>query len=860
MPNWFSGNKSSSPTSDSSNTRKGFDNLLGKLKIKNVSRDDKRFSMGSDESGKGSVPSDKESSSPLYPLPCSSLSPTELVTKQSIALSSPTTPLGSVPPEDDDFEFGSGSISSVNSQESSLSVSSGAASDPLFPTHSRTKQASPHGLQRTGFGNPAAGLPSIHTGKNSTQDFSQLGGLHPSQRFLRSPLAMTSNADTSESSRLARYPGTPAQRSHMKFTSDQQPVKLCKVPTILEHSAGPSPRGRSPAPSPRLQSAAVSPLHPRASNPVIQEASRHGNEAHPLPLPPSSANHSQISGASSYLGKIRTPEKLANLQTGWSKGALLGSGTFGNVYTGFHNQTGQTCAIKEVLIIPDSEISMECAKQLKQEISVLSQMKHPNIVQYYGCEMLTDRLYIYLEFMSNGSIQSIIQQHGSLTESCIRAYTRQILLGLCYLHSKNTVHRDIKGANILVDKGGEVKLADFGMAKHVSDHSFLRSFKGSPYWMAPEVVQGNSGYGFAVDIWSLGCTVLEMATGKPPWSQFDGIVAVFKIGSSKETPPIPEYLSEDANMFLQDCFQRDPQKRPTAAQLLNHPFVKLQRTELDVSEVLNSAAQKLQTFQNVSTMTTGSRSGNSSNLSPRQGSQRHSIEDTNMSPLNFSPAVNAFPNSRYTSSLADKNWREIRTYDTPKSPRSPGLAEGKMDYIFRTVPHQIFSHAPGGSPRPASSLWDETTLRMQRNEAQTSQRATINFFIERTAEQTTQHNPQNGCPLSSFPTGCTSPYADKDGRQIHIFNVPKSPRSPHSAEGSVNHLISRKAAVDSFIERTAEQTSQSQNPSSSFRTGYTTPFAEKDWRDIHTFNIPKSPRSPHSAEGKVNHRSPSAPY
>ncbi|KAK1290843.1 Mitogen-activated protein kinase kinase kinase YODA [Acorus calamus] len=112
------------------------------------------------------------------------------------------------------------------------------------------------------------------------------------------------------------------------------------------------------------------------------------------------------------------------------------------------------------------------------------------------------------------------------------------------------INRDIKGANILVDPNGRVKLADFGMAKHITGQSCPLSFKGSPYWMAPEVIKNSSGCNYLVDIWSLGCTVLEMATSKPPWSQYEGIAAMFKIGNSKELPAIPDHLSDDGKDFI----------------------------------------------------------------------------------------------------------------------------------------------------------------------------------------------------------------------------------------------------------------------------------------------------------------------
>jgi mitogen-activated protein kinase kinase kinase 3 len=147
----------------------------------------------------------------------------------------------------------------------------------------------------------------------------------------------------------------------------------------------------------------------------------------------------------------------------------------------------------------------------------------------------------------------------------------QLLLSL----GRPVLHcRDIKGANILVDPNGEIKLADFGMAKHITSCSSMLSFKGSPYWMAPEVVMNTNGYSLTVDIWSLGCTVLEMATSKPPWSQYEGVAAIFKIGNSKDVPDIPDHLSTDAKSFIKLCLQRDPSARPTASKLLDHPFVR----------------------------------------------------------------------------------------------------------------------------------------------------------------------------------------------------------------------------------------------------------------------------------------------
>ncbi|KAJ4766369.1 Mitogen activated protein kinase kinase kinase [Rhynchospora pubera] len=300
----------------------------------------------------------------------------------------------------------------------------------------------------------------------------------------------------------------------------------------------------------------TSPVHLRAC-PVMQEDPGTKGSARPLPLPLPPGN------------LLRAP-----LQSQLKKGKLLGRGTFGHVYLGFNSENGQLCAIKEVNVISDDSNSRESLRQLNQEITLLSSFSHPNIVQYYGSEMVDDTLSVYLEYVSGGSIHKLLQEYGPFKEPVIRNYTAQILSGLAYLHSRDTVHRDIKGANILVDPSGDIKLADFGMAKHISSYTSVRSFKGSPYWMAPEIIMNGNGYNLSVDIWSLGCTILEMVTSKPPWSQYEGVAAIFKIANSKEIPEIPEHFSAEGKHFLNLCLQRDPAARPTAAQLLEHPFVR----------------------------------------------------------------------------------------------------------------------------------------------------------------------------------------------------------------------------------------------------------------------------------------------
>ncbi|MED6167412.1 hypothetical protein PIB30_002383 [Stylosanthes scabra] len=302
------------------------------------------------------------------------------------------------------------------------------------------------------------------------------------------------------------------------------------------------------------------------------------SNVHPLPLPPPSSALTSPTAAYAQSQQGGRNESCS-MQSQWQKGKLIGRGTFGSVYVATNRETGALCAMKEVEIFADDPKSKECIKQLEQEIKILSHLKHPNIVQYYGSEIVGDKFYIYLEYVHPGSINKYVREHcGAVTESVVRNFTRHILSGLAYLHSTKTIHRDIKGANLLVDSTGVVKLADFGMSKHLTGHAADLSLKGSPYWMAPELMHAvmqrdnNSDLALAVDIWSLGCTIIEMFTGKPPWSEYEGAAAMFKV--MRDTPPIPEQLSSEGKDFLRHCFRRNPAERPNALMLLDHRFVK----------------------------------------------------------------------------------------------------------------------------------------------------------------------------------------------------------------------------------------------------------------------------------------------
>ncbi|CAK8568244.1 unnamed protein product [Lathyrus sativus] len=303
-------------------------------------------------------------------------------------------------------------------------------------------------------------------------------------------------------------------------------------------------------------------------------------DAHPLPLPPPPRASPQPQQSSA---QHDSTEISHSMKSQWQKGKLIGRGSFGSVYHATNLETGASCALKEVDLFsgdlssgdPKSAIYI---KQLGQEIRTLGQLHHPNVMQYYGSELVSDRLLIYMEYVNPGSLQKFMQENnGALTESVVRNFTRHILSGLSYLHSTETIHMDIKVANLLVDPSGIVKLANFGVSKTLTEKSYELLPKSSPYWMAPELMTAalmkktNSEVTAAVDIWSLGCTIIEMLTGKSPWSELSGHQLVFKV--LNRSPDIPETLSPEGQDFLEQCFRRNPADRPSAAVLLTHAFV-----------------------------------------------------------------------------------------------------------------------------------------------------------------------------------------------------------------------------------------------------------------------------------------------
>lgn len=286
------------------------------------------------------------------------------------------------------------------------------------------------------------------------------------------------------------------------------------------------------------------------------------------------------------LDQFLREDSFANVK--YMKGTMIGQGSFGSVYLALHAITGELMAVKQVEVPSNIDSEMNKKKNtmvavLKHEIDLLRDLQHPNIVQYLGSSSDDEHLNIFLEYVPGGSVAGMLNLYGLLPEPLIRNFVRQILNGLSYLHGRDIIHRDIKGANVLVDNKGGIKISDFGISKRVEasilqpaakgGHVHRPSLQGSVFWMAPEVVQQKT-YTLKADIWSLGCLIVEMFTGTHPFPNFTQLQALYQIGNVQARPTTPEGCSPEAEYFLQQTFEIEEEKRPTADGLLLSPFLK----------------------------------------------------------------------------------------------------------------------------------------------------------------------------------------------------------------------------------------------------------------------------------------------
>ncbi|GET88991.1 protein kinase, putative [Leishmania tarentolae] len=314
-------------------------------------------------------------------------------------------------------------------------------------------------------------------------------------------------------------------------------------------------------------------------------------------LRPSAEEEAQYTAWATLSPEDLTPEMLQTRNASelrqWRKGNLIGRGTYGSVYLGLLPD-GSFHAVKCVELgnkkaATDHLGALELVS-LSREINMMHRLRHRNLCTFKGAYFDSESASVcmFMEYIGGGSLSSIVKKFKPLPPSVVRSWTQQLLSGLYYLHSQHIIHRDIKGDNVLVDTtadpatNSQIKLVDFGAARRLTDAmSQSSTVIGTPYWMAPEVVDASgdgSGYSYKADVWSVGCTVAEMLTGRPPWPcKTSAPAAIMMIASATGMPTeIPE---EEATLgcldFMRQCFIRDPERRPTVQQLLQHPWIQV---------------------------------------------------------------------------------------------------------------------------------------------------------------------------------------------------------------------------------------------------------------------------------------------
>lgn len=252
-------------------------------------------------------------------------------------------------------------------------------------------------------------------------------------------------------------------------------------------------------------------------------------------------------------------------------GNCIGRGQFGSVYRALNLNTGQMVAVKRIKLNNRSEDEVT---QLMHEVELLKSLVHPSVVKYEGLARGEDVVSIVLEYVENGSLLHTLKAFGNFPEKLVASYVVKILEGLNYLHEMKVVHCDLKAANILTTKNGNVKLSDFGVSLNLKAAEDLKKNDaiGTPNWMAPEVIE-LKGASTAADIWSLGCTIIELLTGKPPYGDMLAMSAMWRIVED-DCPPLPKNISDTLHEFLTHCFQKDPALRPSAAMLCEHAWLR----------------------------------------------------------------------------------------------------------------------------------------------------------------------------------------------------------------------------------------------------------------------------------------------
>ncbi|KAK7939483.1 hypothetical protein WMY93_002809 [Mugilogobius chulae] len=409
----------------------------------------------------------------------------------------------------------------------------------------------------------------------------------------------------------------------------------------------------------------------------------------------------------------------------------VGGGTYGEVYKAQNKQTQELTALKRIKMEPEDDFSV-----IQQEIVIVKSCKHANIVAFYGSYIQNSELWICMEFCGGGSLQDIYHVTGALSEPQIAFICREMLQGLDYLHAQKKMHRDIKGANVLLNDMGQVKLADFGISAQITATLARRmSFIGTPYWMAPEVaaVEIKGGYNELCDIWSLGITAIELAELQPPMFDLHPLRVLFLMSKSGYQPPKLKDKSKWSSMFynfVKAMLVKKPSRRPSASKMLTNPFVTQSGLNLDLTlqlldeyqhpekrktclltededmEVVPGSLRRIQSFhKHKAAQRTGSDSHmdhTSTQRPPKRGSGRATIQPLELNCYDPRP-------SRTQPSDSDDDYDDVDV-PTLQPLRSP------QNSRVHTGPHSdtAYSTRPPLPPKiHCSSAWEHPTTKDQ---------------------------------------------------------------------------------------------------------------------------------------------------
>ncbi|KAK7140521.1 hypothetical protein R3I94_012958 [Phoxinus phoxinus] len=401
----------------------------------------------------------------------------------------------------------------------------------------------------------------------------------------------------------------------------------------------------------------------------------------------------------------------------------VGSGTYGDVYKARNISTGELAAVKIIKLEPGDDFSI-----IQQEIFMVKECTHHNIVAYFGSYLCREKLWICMEYCGGGSLQDIYHVTGPLSELQIAYVCRETLQGLGYLHSKGKMHRDIKGANILLTDNGDVKLADFGVAAKITATMAKRkSFIGTPYWMAPEVaaVEKNGGYNHLCDIWAVGITSIELAELQPPMFDLHPMRALFLMSKSNFQPP---KLKDKAKWstafhnFVKISLTKNPKKRPSAEKLLSHLFVAqmslTRRLALELLDKMNNPDNHQSHFSQ----------GDEDDLEPlaerhtiRSSHNRSSRAERTQSQINFDKLQFEPPLRKETEASAEMDVTKENDFSSPWSPFTEGPITSRghlapLEDAFEEVDLSTLKQGvpPPLPPKPSqarsSSVSDEVAL------------------------------------------------------------------------------------------------------------------------------------------------------